>query len=167
MDILLVSIGFILMLVGILGSVLPVLPGVPISWLGLLMIYLAPSVPMDWIFLSITLVLAIFLYILDYIIPAIGTKRFGGSKAGAWGAIIGLFAGIIAPIPFGILIGPFVGALIGELVVNKTERKLAFKAAFGSFIGFLASTFMKVFASFVYLGLFLWKTYQNWSLIFS
>lgn len=167
MDVLLVSIGFILMLVGILGSVLPVLPGVPISWLGLLMIYLAPSVPMDWVFLSITLVLAIILYVLDYIIPAIGTKRFGGSKAGAWGAIIGLFVGILAPIPFGIFIGPFVGALIGELVVNKTESQLAFKAAFGSFIGFLASTFMKVFASFVYLGLFLWKMYQNWSLIFS
>ena len=166
MDILLVSIGFIFMLVGIMGAILPVLPGVPISWLGLLMIYLAPSVPMDWVFLSITLVLAILLYILDYIIPAIGTRRFGGSKAGAWGAIIGLFVGIIAPIPFGILIGPFAGALIGELLFNKTEGKQALKAAFGSFVGFLASTFMKLFASFIYLGLFIYKIWAYRELLF-
>ncbi len=166
MDILLVSIGFILMLVGILGSVLPVLPGVPVSWLGLLMIYLAPSVPMDWLFLNITFILAVFLYVLDYIIPAIGTKRFGGSKAGAWGAIIGLFVGIIAPIPFGILIGPFVGALVGEMVFNKTKSGLAFKAAFGSFIGFLASTFMKILATFLYLGLFVYKVWVYKDLLF-
>lgn len=158
MDILLVSIGFILMLVGILGSVLPVLPGVPISWLGLLMIYLAPSVPMDWVFLSITLVLAIFLYVLDYIIPAIGTKRFGGSRYGMIGATLGLLIGIIAPIPFGIIIGPFAGAYLGELLNVKTRHN-AMRAAFGSFVGFLASTFMKLFASFVYLGLFLYKVW--------
>jgi len=166
MDILLVSIGFILMLVGILGSVLPVLPGVPISWLGLLMIYLAPSVPMEWVFLSITFVLAVFLYVLDYIIPAIGTKRFGGSKYGVWGAIIGLFVGIIAPIPLGILIGPFVGALVGEMVFNKTKSRLAFKAAFGSFIGFIASTFMEILATFVYLGLFIYKVWAFRDLLF-
>ncbi len=158
MDILLVSIGFILMLVGILGSVLPVLPGVPISWLGLLMIYLAPSVPMDWVFLSITLVLAIFLYVLDYIIPAIGTKRFGGSRYGMIGATLGLVIGIIAPIPFGIIIGPFAGAYLGELLSVKTRHN-AMRAAFGSFVGFLASTFMKLFASFVYLGLFIYKVW--------
>ncbi|MBA3987330.1 MAG: DUF456 domain-containing protein [Flavobacteriales bacterium] len=166
MDILLVSIGFILMLVGILGSVLPVLPGVPISWLGLLMIYLAPSVPMEWVFLSITFVLAVFLYVLDYIIPAIGTKRFGGSKYGVWGAIIGLFVGIIAPIPLGILIGPFVGALVGEMVFNKTKSRLAFKAAFGSFIGFIASTFMEILATFVYLGLFIYKVWAFRDMLF-
>lgn len=113
MDILLIVIGFVLMLAGIVGSFLPVLPGVPISWLGLVCLYLAPSLPFDWLFISITGVVAITLYILDYIIPAMGTKKFGGSKAGAWGTTIGLLVGIFAPIPFGILIGPFVGALIG------------------------------------------------------
>ena len=71
---------------------------------------------------------------LDYIIPAWGTKRFGGSKAGAWGTTIGLIVGILAPIPFGILIGPFVGALIGEIGFNKTKGKQALKAAVGSFL---------------------------------
>ena len=107
---------------------------------------------------------AITLYILDYIIPAIGTKKFGGSKAGAWGTTIGLVVGLIAPIPFGILIGPFAGALLGELLFNRTEGKAAVKAAFGSFIGFLASTFMKLFATLIYLGLFIYKLYINWDL---
>lgn len=145
------------MLIGIIGSVLPIIPGTPISWLGLIMLYLAPSMEFDWFFISVTGVIAITIYILDYVIPAIGTKKFGGSKAGAWGTVIGLIVGILAPIPFGILIGPFVGALIGELLVNKTESKLAFKAAIGSFIGFLTSTFIKFFATVVFLLLFIWK----------
>jgi len=165
MDIFLVILGFFLMLVGIAGSVLPVIPGTPISWLGLIILFLAPSLEFDWVFISITGVVAIAIYILDYIIPAIGTKKFGGSKAGAWGAIIGLFVGIFAPIPLGILIGPFVGALVGELVVNKTESKLALKAAFGSFIGFLTSTFIKFFATCIYLGLFIYHVIIHWDVL--
>ncbi len=164
MDIFLLILGFVLTLVGIAGAVLPVIPGVPISWLGLVCLYLAPSLPFDWPFIIITGVVAITLYILDYVIPAIGTKKFGGSKAGAWGTTIGLIVGILAPIPFGILIGPFVGALLGELLFNKTEGKTAIKAAFGSFIGFLASTFIKVFATLIYLGLFVYKAFVNWDL---
>ena len=165
MDLLLLVIGLVLMFVGILGSFLPVLPGVPISWLGLLCLYLTPTIPFNWTFIIITGIVAIGLYVLDYIIPAMGTKKFGGSKAGAWGTTIGLIIGIVAPIPLGILIGPFVGALIGELVVNKTERKLAFKAAFGSFLGFLASTFIKFFATLVYLGLFVYKVAAYWDIL--
>jgi len=70
MDIILLSLGFILMLVGILGSFLPVLPGPPISWIGLLLLYLTKAVPDDWWLLGITLVFAIAVFILDYIIPA-------------------------------------------------------------------------------------------------
>lgn len=167
MDILLIIIGLILMLTGIVGSFLPVLPGVPVSWLGLVCLYLTPSLPFDWPFIIITGVVAITLYLLDYIIPAMGTKKFGGSNAGAWGTTIGLLVGIIAPIPFGILIGPFAGALIGELIFNRTEGKKAITAAFGSFLGFLASTFMKFFATLVYLGIFIYKIFVNWELFFS
>ncbi|WP_290628587.1 DUF456 domain-containing protein, partial [Altibacter sp.] len=162
MDLLLLIIGFLLMFVGIAGSLLPVIPGTPVSWLGLLVLYLAPSMTFDWLFIILTGVVAIGIYILDYIIPAIGTKKFGGSKAGAWGTTIGLLIGIIAPIPFGILIGPFVGALIGEMAFNKTKGKPAFKAAIGSFIGFLASTFLKFMTTVVYLGLFIYKVWVHW-----
>ncbi|HAT64527.1 MAG TPA: DUF456 domain-containing protein [Flavobacteriaceae bacterium] len=166
MDILCILIGLLFMLVGIAGSILPVIPGTPLSWLGLVVLYLAPSLEFDWTFIIITGIVGIGIYIMDYIIPAMGTKRFGGSKAGAWGTTIGLIIGILAPIPFGILIGPFVGALVGELAFNKTEGPQAFKAALGSFFGFLASTFLKFFATLVYLGLFIYKVIVNFDLIF-
>ncbi len=150
------------MLVGILGSILPVIPGTPISWLGLIVLYFAPSLEFDWTLLIVTGVVAISIYILDYIIPAVGTKKFGGSRAGAWGTTIGLIVGIFAPIPFGILIGPFVGALIGEMVFNETKGPQAFKAAIGSFFGFLASTFIKFFATVVYLFIFLYLVFWEY-----
>ena len=70
MDLLLIIIGGILMIVGLFGSFLPVLPGVPVSWIGLLVLYLAPSIPMNYWLLGITLVIAILIYALNLIIPA-------------------------------------------------------------------------------------------------
>jgi uncharacterized protein YqgC (DUF456 family) len=167
MDIIFVIGGLLLMLIGIIGSILPILPGILISWLGLLIFYFSPSIPFDSTFIVITGIVAITLYILDYIIPAMGTKKFGGSRAGMWGTTIGLIVGIIAPIPFGILIGPFAGAFVGEIVFNKTERPEAFRAAIGSFIGFLSSTFIKFMAALIYLGMFLYKVFGHWNMLFT
>jgi uncharacterized protein YqgC (DUF456 family) len=165
-DLLCLITGFLLMIAGIVGSVLPVIPGTPLSWLGLLLFFLAPSVPFDWVFIVVTGVVAIAIYVLDYIIPALGTRTFGGSRAGAWGTMIGLIIGIFAPIPFGVLIGPFLGALVGEMAFNNTGGTRALKAAFGSFIGFLGSTFMKLVATFIYLGLFIYQLVDHWELFF-
>ncbi len=161
MDIVLLIIGFIFMLVGILGSFLPVLPGPTISWIGLLLLYLTKVVPDDWLFLGITLVIALTVFALDYIIPAVGTKKFGGTKAGMLGTMIGLLVALFFPIlgPFGIIIWPFVGALVGELL-NKADKKTAAKAAFGSFIGFLTGTFLKFMVTIVYLGLFIMTAWE-------
>ena len=168
MDIALLLIGFILMLVGILGSFLPVLPGPPVSWIGLLLLHLTNAVPQNWWFLGITLVIALLVTVMDYVIPAAGTKKFGGSKAGIWGSIIGLLVAIFFPVlgPFGIIVWPFVGALVGELSQNK-DQKTAWKAAFGSFIGFLTGTFLKFLITMVYLGLFIWKAAEYIPEIFS
>lgn len=163
MDLFFLIVGFLLMWVGIAGSILPVLPGTPISWLGLVVLYLSPSLDFDWLFISITGIVAIGLYILDYIIPAWGTKRFGGSKAGAWGATIGLLMGLIAPIPFGIILGPIFGALIGELIFNNTQGPQAVKAALGSFIGLLASTMVKFLATLLFMALFIYKVIVSWN----
>jgi uncharacterized protein YqgC (DUF456 family) len=160
MEHVLLLLGFVLMIVGVLGSFLPVLPGLPISWVGLLLLYLTKAVPVSYTVLGITLVIAIVVGFLDYIIPAKGTKRFGGSKYGIWGTNIGLVVGILAPIPLGFIIGPFVGAFVGELINDSTDSKKAFKAATGSFIGFLASTFMKFLVSMIFLGLFLVKVWE-------
>ena len=125
MDILLTFIGFLFMLVGILGSFLPVLPGPPLSWIGLLLLYLTNAVPNNWLFLGITLAIALMVFTLDYIIPALGTKKFGGSKYGVIGTTLGLLVAIFFPILglFGIIIWPFVGAIVGELL-NKTDSFL-------------------------------------------
>ena len=154
MDIILIIIAALLMIIGIIGSFLPILPGPLTSWIGLLIVHFTNAIPMDKSFLIITLIIAIFIWLLDYIIPAMGTKRFGGSKYGMVGTSIGLIVGLLAPIPGGIIIGPFFGALIGELM-NKSDTKTATKAAFGSFIGFLTSTFIKFVVAVIYLGLFI------------
>jgi uncharacterized protein YqgC (DUF456 family) len=165
MDILLLFIAALFIALGIIGSFLPILPGPITSWVGLLILHFTDAIPMNWTFLIITLVFAIFVWFLDYIIPAIGTKRFGGSKYGMIGTSVGLLVGLLSPIPFGIIIGPFVGALIGELI-NKTDSKTAIKAAFGSFLGFLTSTFIKFIVALIYLGLFIAKVWEFKQVLF-
>jgi len=167
MDIALLIIGFILMLIGILGSFLPVLPGPPISWVGLLLLYLTKAVPDDWWVLGITAAIALLVFALDYIIPAMGTKKFGGSKAGMAGTVIGLLVAIFFPILgiFGIIIWPFIGALVGELI-NKADQKTAMKAAFGSFIGFLTGTFLKFVLALSYLVIFVMVAVEHRAVLF-
>ena len=160
MDIILLIIGFILILGGIVGSVLPVLPGPITSWFGLLLLYITEAVPMSYSFLGTTFVLAILIFILDYFIPGMGAKKFGGSKYGVRGTTIGLIVGIIFFPPFGIIVGPFAGALIGELIYG-TKTKLAIKAAFGSLLGLLTSTFLKLLVACCYAVLFFWKFFEN------
>lgn len=168
MDIALLILGFIFMLMGILGSFLPVLPGPPISWLGLLLLYLTKAIPLDWWFLGTTLVIALLVFAMDYIIPAIGTKKFGGSKAGMIGTTLGLLVALIFPIfgIFGIVIWPFIGAFVGE-IINKADNKTALKAAFGSFLGFITGTFLKFMVAIVYLGLFISKAWDYKNVLFS
>ena len=168
MDIVLLLLGFLCMLLGIVGSILPVLPGPSISWVGLLILYLTKALPNDWLFLGSTLVIALAVTVVDYIIPAMGTKRFGGSKYGMYGAILGLLMGFFFPIfgLFGIVIWPFIGALVGELV-NKSDQKTALKAAFGSFIGFITGTFLKFMVALIFLGLFIMKVWEYKGSLFS
>lgn len=165
-DILLSLLGLILIIVGMIGSFLPILPGPPIAWLGLLSLYFTKTVTISDHILIITAIIAVAMIILDYIIPAQGTKRFGGSKAGAIGTTIGLIIGILIPIPMGIIIGPFIGAFVGEIAFNKSDSKTAVKAATGSVLGFLASSFMKFVVCLGFLGLFLFKIIANASELF-
>jgi uncharacterized protein YqgC (DUF456 family) len=155
MDSILVIIGFCCMLIGVIGSFLPVVPGAPMSWVGLALLYFTTVIPANYWVLSITLLVTIITSILEYIIPSRGTKRFGGSSYGIWGTNIGLVAGLLSPIPFGFLIGAFTGALIGELLHDSKNHKRAWKAAAGSFIGFLASSFMQFLICVLFLGLYI------------
>ncbi|WP_166966904.1 DUF456 domain-containing protein [Yeosuana marina] len=166
MDIFLIAIASLCIILGVLGSFLPILPGPPISWVGLLLLYLTDAVPMNRSLIVVTFIVAILIFLLDYIIPAVGTKKFGGSRAGMIGTSIGLVVGLISPIPGGIIIGPFIGAFIGEMF-NKNDSKVAFKAAIGSFLGFLASTFIKFIVSIIYLGIFISKLWEYKNALFT
>ncbi|MFV8338957.1 DUF456 domain-containing protein [Flavobacterium sp. LB3P21] len=166
MDVLLLALGFMCVILGIFGSFLPVLPGPSISWVGLVLLYFTNAVPANYWVLGIALLITVIISVLDYVIPAKGTKRFGGSSYGIWGTNIGLVIGILAPIPFGFLIGPFLGALIGELIYDFKDHNRALKAAAGSFVGFLASSFMKFVVCVMYLGLFVWIVWNYKSELF-
>ena len=128
MEIFLVLVALLLIILGIVGSFLPILPGPLTSWAGLLVLHFTDGVEMSQTFLITTLLVAVFIYVLDYIIPALGTKRFGGSRLGMIGTTLGLIIGLLSPIPFGIIIGPFIGALIGEMI-HRNDMEKALKAA--------------------------------------
>jgi uncharacterized protein YqgC (DUF456 family) len=154
MDYTLAVFGTVLVLIGFLGSVLPVLPGPPISWAGFLLLRWTRFIdgnPEGYAkVLWILLFFVVGVTILDYAVPVIGTKKYGGSKRGVWGAGIGVVVGILilAPIPaigplLGIIIGPFAGAYIGEITSGK-KNKEALRAAWGSFVGFLMGVGLKL-----------------------
>ena len=166
MDLILLFIGSIFIVLGIIGSFLPVLPGPVTSWVGILLIHLTEAIPFDWTYVGITLAIAVLIYFLDYVIPALGTKKFGGSKYGIYGTTIGLIIGLIFFGPLGIIIGPFTGALVGELMYDSNNSKRAIKAAFGSFIGFLFSTGLKFIVSLIFAGLFISKFWEYKSVFF-
>ncbi|GAA3519282.1 DUF456 domain-containing protein [Aquimarina addita] len=160
MDIALVIIGLVLCFIGIIGSFLPVLPGPFTSWTGLLLLHLTSVIPQDWTFLGITLGISVFVWILDYIVPAWGTKQFGGSRYGMIGSSIGLLIGLFVLGPFGIIIGPFAGAYLGELMKDANDSSRALKAAVGSFLGFLAGTFVKLIVTIVFIILYCQKVWE-------
>ena len=160
MDIFLLILGFLFVLLGIIGSFLPILPGPITGWIGLLLLHFTSVILMDWTFLGITLVISIFVWGIDYVIPAWGTKKFGGSKYGVRGSMVGLIIGLIFFGPLGIILGPFIGALIGELIFDNNNFNRALKAAFGAFVGFLLSTGLKLGVSLVFVYLY-WNEFWD------
>ena len=143
MDIFLAILSGILVIMGILGSVLPVLPGPPLAWGGLLVLNFSKYADFSISFMVIMAGIMLVVTVLDFVIPAWGTKKFGGSKAGVTGSAVGLIVGLFFG-PLGIVLGPFVGAFLGEFIANRTEFQIALKSATGSFIGFLLSTGLKL-----------------------
>ena len=140
------------MILGIAGCLLPILPGPPLSYLGLIAIHLTSKIDFSSKFLISWGIIVILVSILDYVIPIWGTKIFGGSKYGVWGSMVGLLAGLFIP-PIGIIVGPFIGAVAGEMLAGNKQNAL--KAGFGSFIGFIAGTVVKMLVSLIMLYYFI------------
>ena len=159
MDYILIGFGIVLILLGIAGAIIPILPGPPLSYIGILLLHLTTKYQFTSKFLIVWAVLTIGVYILDYFIPIWGTKKFGGSKRGVWGSIIGLIVGIFFFPPIGIIVGPFIGAVLGELSIGKNSKD-ALKSGLGSFIGFLTGTLLKLIVSGMMAWYFFVKIFQ-------
>ncbi len=142
MDIALLVIAFLCMVVGIIGCIVPGLPGVPVAYAGLWIAQATEKVDFSWQMLLVWAIVTIVVSVLDYVVPAWGTKKFGGTRYGVWGSTIGVFAGLFFGAA-GVIIGPLAGAVIGELVGGK-EIAEALKAGWGSFLGLLFGTILKL-----------------------
>ena len=163
MNLVLITIGFLLILMGIAGSFIPIIPGPITGWFGLFVIYQSSFLNLDYFFLGITFVIAVSVFILDYIIPSIGAKKFGGSKSGVIGSTLGTIIGTIFLGPIGIIIGAFLGAFVGELSKNRSNTLIAFKAAIGTLIGYLGGIFLKLSIAIVFSIKFFKIILNNWN----
>lgn len=139
---LLYALSAICMLVGLAGCILPMLPGPPLAWLGMLLLHFTDRVDFSVTELVVSALVVIATLVLDYFTPMIGAKKFGGGKYGNRGCVIGTIMGMFF-LPLGLILGPFLGAVIGELIAGKPFRA-ALKAGFGSFVGFLFGTLIKL-----------------------
>lgn len=143
MDTTLGVIAIICGIIGLLGAIVPVLPGTIISYAGLLCISFSSYSELSITTLVVWGVIAVAVIVMDYILPGYFSKKFGGTKAGVIGATVGTIAGIFFG-PLGIILGPFVGAVAGELLAEKLTFEEALKVGFGSMMSFLVGTLFKL-----------------------
>ena len=135
MDAVIIVIGLILALAGMIGCILPIIPGPIFSFLALLLLsWIKNWQVFSQTFLIVMGSLTALLMIFDYIAPALGAKKFGASKRGLWGSAIGMIIGIFFIPPWGIIVGAFIGELVGELLTGKSGKK-ALRAGWGILIG--------------------------------
>ncbi len=141
MELALIILGIVLLIAGLIGCFVPVLPGPPLSYVALLLLQLKADPPFSIRFLVIMGAITVAVTVLDYLIPVFGAKKWGGSRLGIFGTIVGVIVGLFYG-PVGIILFPIIGAFVGELLNGKTTHK-ALKSAFGTFMGFLFGTLIK------------------------
>lgn len=147
MDILLAVGALLMALIGVIGCIVPVLPGPVLSYVALLCAYGCDGSEIStnalWVWAVATLVVSV----VDYVLPGYLTKLFGGSRASVTGATVGVFAGFLIFPPIGIILCPFLGAVIGELMHDSRDVGRALLVGIGSFFAFVAGTGIKLAVS--------------------
>ena len=162
LDIILLSLAIILCIVGVVGAIVPGVPGPPISFVGFLLFVFCPGLDASFpatTSVLVTLLLAIVVTVLDFVAPVWFTKLTGGSKAGVWGATIGMIAGLVVSCLgffIAILIGPFIGAYLGEKYAGASSDN-AFRVACYSFLSFILTTGVKLLYSFAVMAVVVYK----------
>lgn len=149
MEIIIDIIAVLMAITGIVGCIIPALPGPPLTYASLLLMYLLnnPDDAISGKFMVTWIIIVAAVSILDYVVQPYFTKITGGSKLAVRYSIAGMVAGMIFFPPFGIIAGSFIGALIAEFVVNKKPLQNSLLAAFGAFLGFIFGTGLKLAAS--------------------
>lgn len=142
MEIILIVLSFLLVLGGLAGCVLPVLPGPPLAYAGMLLMHITDKAEYSWPQLISWLLLVIVLQVLDYITPLLGSKYSGGSEHGNRGCVAGTILGLFF-MPWGIILGPFLGAVLGEMLGGR-DLEHALKAGFGTFLGVVFGVLLKL-----------------------
>lgn len=150
-----ITLGIILTIAGLVGCILPLIPGPPLGYAAILIAQYTLDKPFTNQFMVVWLILVILVTLLDYYVPIWGTRKFGGSKSGVWGSTIGLIIGLFFFPPLGIIAGPFIGAVVGELLIGK-DMQIALRSGLGSFLGFITGTIMKLAVS-LFLGFHFFK----------
>ncbi len=153
MEILFITLGVVLLLLGLVGCIAPVLPGPPLAYAALLLLQISGVADLSWTTLCIWLLIVIVVQVLDFVVPSLGTKYTGGSDSGKRGALVGTILGIFV-MPWGIILGPFLGALVGELMAGRTTGE-ALLSGLGSLMGFLFGTVLKLALCFYFIWQFI------------
>lgn len=146
MDVVLSILAFLALIVGLVGCVVPVLPGPPIGYAGLLLLHLTSYVQFSTAFLVVWAIVTLVVTLLDYYLPVYMTKRFGGSRAATIGSAVGLVVGFFIFPPLGMIICPVIGAFVGQMMTDHTNNAKAFRVALGSFLSFFFGTGIKLIA---------------------
>lgn len=150
METLLITGAIICAIIGLAGSILPALPGAPLSFAGLVLLCFCDGADISSTSIWVSAIFLAIVSVLDYVAPIWLTNASGGSKQATRGSIAGLIAGLFFFPPWGLVIGPFIGAFVGELMTHATTGK-ALKVAMMSFVGFVLTTGMKIIYSGVLL----------------
>lgn len=150
MDTFLFISAFLVLIIAMIGSIVPALPGVPLAYLSLWMGRWSGYTPFDNTFMWIMAGVTVAVFLADYFLPPLIVKKFGGSKAATWGSIIGMLLGLIFT-PIGMLLGMLLGAFLGEIIYTERSGYVALKAAMGTFVGFLLGTGLKLLLCFYVL----------------
>lgn len=151
--------GIILNILGIIGIVVPALPGIILNYLALFLLYISRGEEAIGLNTLITFgLLTLLVALLDYILPLAGAKKLGASRTGIIFAVIGMITGMIFFSPFGIFFGLLIGAFVGELIAGKSQSQ-AFKAGFVTFLGILTSMVIKLMLAVVMTVYYLWHSF--------
>lgn len=139
-DTLIYLLSIVLLVLGILGTFLPVLPGLVLSLAGLLIYKHGTDADLSMIYIWAFVILTLLSVVLNYVIPAKTNQKYGGTRWGSIGSVIGMLVGVFLPIPLGFLVGMFAGVFIGEMMHDSKDVQKALRSTKGAFIGFLYGT---------------------------